>query len=344
VKTAYQARCLFGGVRLRARLWPGQGLDARSSNNMGETMNRINTTSLGLTVLAGIAALAAACSSGGDDDGNDASDGGKASGGNSATAGNATSGGNGNAAGNASTAGNANGGSTTAGTGTGGAGGTKAPSVCDDVTFALPVGEAYIDAFEDEVRLGGWYAFSDTTPADTPAKPERVEGGALETGYAGHLSVSGIKSSKTDGGYGAGFGFGLVDPAKGKCVDITAFKGLSFWAKGTAGADNTLKFQIVAPATQPTDSKPAGDCKPGTACAFAHPAKTIKLTPEWQQYDVKFSELAPAAAFTGIVMGFNMITDGPAYDVSFDEVTFYTDTAPTGPVAPATGEGGAGNQ
>jgi hypothetical protein len=40
-------------------------------------------------------------------------------------------------------------------------------------------------------------------------------------------------------------------------------------------------------------------------------------------------------------MGFNMITDGPDYAASIDEVTFFTDTAPTGPVAPDVGAGGA---
>ncbi|MDF3066943.1 MAG: hypothetical protein K0R38_2544, partial [Polyangiaceae bacterium] len=53
------------------------------------------------------------------------------------------------------------------------------------------------------------------------------------------------------------------------------------------------------------------------------------------------SDLAPAAAYTGKVLGFNMITDGPAYDVNIDEVTFFTDAAPTGPVSPEEGAGGA---
>ena len=309
---------------------------------MGEKMNRTSTTLLTLGTLGALFALGTACSSGGD----------PAAGG---TAGKSTgSGGQGTAGttvipvGGNTTAGNTGmaGSVTSAGTvgiaGSGSGGTTGAPSVCDGKTFALPVGEAYIDNFEMDTRFLGWYAFSDTTPPNMPA-PERLMGmGALSTNYSGHVHATGIKSSKMMG-YGAGFGFGLVDPVKGNCVDISAFKGMSFWLKGTAGADNTLKFQIVAPATQPADSMPVGDCPTSASpCAFKHPAKTITLMPTWTQVIINFADLAPAAAYTGKVMGFNMITDGPDYDVQIDEATFFTDMAPTGPVMPDLGTGGTG--
>lgn len=308
---------------------------------MGEKMNRINTASLTLTGIATIFALATACSSGGDDPDGDNGKAGSSSNGGSAGSGTA---GNGTAGSDAS---GGSGGSGTAGSGaTGGSGGTAgggngSPSVCDDATFALPVGEEYIDNFEDTVRFPGWYAFSDTDPPDEP-QPERVAGGALDTGFSGHVTATGITAS-TMMGYGAGFGFGLVDPLRGSCVDLSAFDGISFWIKGTAGASDVLKFQIVSPATQPTNENPPGDCAPGTACAFKHPAKEITLTPDWSHVVINWTDLAPAAAFTGLVLGFNMITDGPAYDVNIDEVTFFVGDAPTGPVEPATGAGGAGN-
>lgn len=285
-------------------------------------------------------ALGTACSSGGDDSDAAGGSGGSSTAGssNTSTAGSSVvpSAGTGSGGTATGTSGSATGGSASAGTGTGGA---SSPSVCDGMTFALPVGEAYIDNFETDTRFTGWYAFSDTTPPNMPA-PERVMMGAVSTGYAGHVHATGIKSSKAMG-YGAGFGFGLVDPAKGNCVDLSAFDGISFWAKGTAGADNTLKFQVVAPATQPADSMPVGDCpSSASACAFKHPAKTITLTADWSQVVIRFSELAPAAAYTGKVLGFNMITDGPDYDVEIDEVTFFSGTAPTGAVMPDLGAGG----
>ena len=301
-------------------------------------MNRISTTWLTLGTVAGIFALGTACSSGGDD-GDTGGKGGSSSssaGTPAATAGSSVVPVGGSGAGTST---GTSGSTTTAGTGTGGST-TTGPSVCDGKTFVLPAAEAYIDNFETDTRFTGWYAFSDTTPPNMPA-PERVAMGALTTAFAGHVQATGIKSSKAMG-YGAGFGFGLVDPVKGNCVDLTAFDGISFWAKGTAGADNSLKFQIVSPSTQPADSMPVGDCaSSAAACAFKHPAKVITLKADWTQFVIKFSELAPAAAYTGKVLGFNMITDGPDYDVQIDEATFYTGTAPVGAVEPDLGAGGA---
>lgn len=315
----------------------------------------MNRTQIWLTLsgITAIFALATACNSGGGDDDDDGASGkgNTSTGGNTGTAGSGNTSTGGQAIPTAGTTGTGTAGTTgtgtagttgtgTAGAGTGGTTGTGGPSVCDGKTFALPVGEAYIDNFETDTRFTGWYAFSDTTVPNMPA-PDRANTGALTTMYSGHVGASGIKSSKM-GGYGAGFGFGLVDPLKGNCVDLSAFAGISFWIKGTAGADNTLTFQVVSPSTQPSDSMPAGDCVPKTACAFAHPKKSVKLTADWTQIVIKFADLAPAAAYSGKVMGFNMITDGPAYDVNIDEVTFFTDMAPTGPIMPDLGTGGAG--
>jgi hypothetical protein len=321
-------------------------------HDMGEKMKRISSTWLTLGCVAAMFALgSAACSSGGDDD-DDSSSAGKGSGGTSVLPIAGTGGTPATTGGTPATTGGTpattGGVSTTAGTtSTAGTGGGSGKSVCDGApgpmmgTYPLPVGEAYIDNFETDTRFLGWYAFSDTTPPNEP-KPERVmTGGAAATMYSGHMHATGIKSSKAMG-YGAGFGFGLVDPAKSNCIDLSAFKGISFWIKGTAGADNTLKFQVVAPSTQPADSMPVGDCPSSASpCAFKHPAKTIMLTADWKQVIINFADLAPATAYTGKVLGFNMITDGPDYNVEIDEATFFADTAPTGAVMPETGAGGA---
>jgi hypothetical protein len=88
---------------------------------------------------------------------------------------------------------------------------------------------------------------------------------------------------------------------------------------------------------------PAGDCKPMTACAFIHPAKSITLTADWKQFTIPFSELVSAAApFAGKILQFNIITPDEAWDIAVDEVTFYKGTAPTGPVEPPV-EGGGGS-
>ncbi len=308
---------------------------------MGEKMNRKNTASLSLGTIIGLFSLATACASGADDPEGAAGSSGKpgagTTGGASASGGLANTGagavgGASSTAGSQATAGGS-GGSTTAG-----------PSVCDGKTRVLPLAEAFVDNFETATRFDGWYAFSDTTPANLPAI-ERLAGGALDTAQAAHASAEGIKAP-ADEGYGAGFGFNLVNVALENCLDLAAFDGISFWVKGSAGADNALKFQAVVPATQPATEMPPGDCTVVAKC-FLHPAKTVTLTAEWQHVTIAFSDLvAPGAAWTGKILGFNLITTGPDYDASIDEITFYKGTAPVTPVTPTVagegGEGGAG--
>jgi hypothetical protein len=311
-------------------------------------MNR--TSQLTLGTIFTVCALGVACASGGDDDGDNDGKAGSPSGGTNSTAGTPSTGGsNVPIAGTSPTAGT----SPSAGSSTGGtpgAGGTNGgSSICDGMTRALPLAEAYVDNVETDVRWANWYIFSDTTPQHMPPV-ERAEMGALETGYSAHVAATGILPP-TKKGFGAGIGFNLVNPLMEKCLDVSAFDGISFWAKGTSGTMNVVKFQAVAPATQPTDQMPAGDCAPMTACAFIHPAKSITLTEDWKQYAIPFSELVSAAApFAGKILQFNIITPDEAWDIAVDEVTFYKGTAPTDPVEPPVeggggtgGSGGSGN-
>jgi hypothetical protein len=309
---------------------------------MGEKMNRISTLTLG-TIFT-VCALGVACSSGGDEDDGDGKAGSTStSGTGNNTSGASTGGTTGMTAGTTGTTAGTTG--TTAGTtgngGSGTGGTTGGKSVCDTGSRALPLAEAYIDNVESMVRWDSWYAFSDTTPPHTPAK-DRLAMGALETSTSAHVAATGIKSP-TMMGFGAGIGFNLVNAASGEtCLDVTAFDGISFWAKGTSGTANIVKFQAIVPATQPTSEMPPGDCKPMTACAYIHPAKSITLTEDWAHVDIKFSELTSAAGkFAGNILGFNIITPDAAWDIAIDEVTFYKGTAPTTPVEPPV-EGGGG--
>jgi hypothetical protein len=66
------------------------------------------------------------------------------------------------------------------------------------------------------------------------------------------------------------------------CVDVTAFDGVTFWAKAaTAGSKVGVNFVV------PETNMPDGDCT--TAC-YNHPQKQITLTTEWAQYSVTFAQ------------------------------------------------------
>lgn len=209
--------------------------------------------------------------------------------------------------------------------GMGGEGGSSGPpSVCDNNVNEIAADKGFVDDFETDMAFPGWYAFADTAAANFNTIA-REAGGAVMTTMAGHLSATGVKAP-TEGGFGAGVGFGLKD-ATMACAGIAAFDGISFWAKGTAGADNALRFQAVHPATQA--KMDGGDCE--TNC-YNHPGKSITLTPEWKQYTIKWTELAGAVKVDGIILGLNWITPGPDFDIWIDEVTLFSGTAPTGPI------------
>jgi hypothetical protein len=299
----------------------------------GEKMKRISTSALTISAIFGTLALASACSSGdappqsGTPGGTGGAAGSSGSGGASGTGAGATGG----TAGASGTGAGATGGGGSAGTsGSGGSAGTSAaPSICDNNTYELPLAEAFVDDFESATRFAGWYSFADTTTMTAIA---RAAGGALSTAMGAHFVASGIKAP-TAGGFGAGFGFGMKD-GQMRCAGISAFDGVSFWAKGTAGANNALTFQAVLAVTQA--KMDGGDC---TANCYNHPAKAITLTADWKQYTVLWTELAGTHKVSGVILGLNWITPGPALDIWVDEVTLFKGTAPTGPVGMA-GDGG----
>ena len=203
-------------------------------------------------------------------------------------------------------------------------GGPTTPSICDNNIHEITVDNGFIDDFETDKVFPGWYSFADTLDANHK-KIAREASGAVATLMSAHVSATGIKAP-TAGGFGAGFGFGMKDAAM-TCAGVSAFDGVSFWAKGTSAADNALRFQVVVAATQAKAD--GGDCE--TNC-YNHPGKSVTLTADWKQYTIKWADLAGAVKVNGIILGLNWITTGPDYDVSIDEVTLFAGTAPTGPI------------
>jgi hypothetical protein len=202
---------------------------------------------------------------------------------------------------------------TMGGAGTTGAAGTGAPVVtgaCAGKTHKLPA-PPLVYSFEDG-SLTAWYSYKDATAGATLNPTAVVMPGANGTTRAGRLSGTGFQ------GFGAGVGYGLA------CLDAVGYQGISFWARGTSGTDNNIALQVAIPATHAVAD--GGDC--ATRC-FDHPSKRIVLTPNWQQYQVKFSDLTQAgfgnpATYQGIIMALNWVSiAGPNLDFSIDEIAFY---------------------
>ena len=80
--------------------------------------------------------------------------------------------------------------------------------------------------------------------------------------------------------WGANFGTTLG------CTDVSAFDGISFFAKGTSRTDDVLQVIAQVPAAHPAGS--GGDCLEN---CWSHPRAPITLTEGWGHYTLPFGDL-----------------------------------------------------
>lgn len=252
--------------------------------------------------------------------------------GNGGTAGGDSFGGGGNG-GNGGSAGNTG---NVGATGGGGGGGAFAAVACTDPAPAKP--EDLISNFEDgtvgvnqvEGRGGGFYIFNDKQN-DTTAQPFEVK--AINRCEDGASLFSFCTSGSGFMTWGAGFGtdLGLVDPdtMEKSTVDLSAYKGVSFWIARKGATPPTVKFMMPDANTAEEGGKctNAGDASADEKCdPFV---KNIPLSETWTPVTVLFSDLRqggwgkkvaePAAdAVYGIQLQFG---PGVAFDVCFDQLT-----------------------
>lgn len=253
-----------------------------------------------------------------------------AAGNNTGAAGNGT-GAAGNGTGTAGSTGAA--GSSAAAGSSGAAGSSSGPSVCDGAgTHVLTSADGKVDNFEGATLSTGWSTFNDVTPMNSFLMMQ-VAGGALNTGHAGHYAGTGAKTTMM-GGFGVGAIYNeAIDTTAGiYCVDISAFDGITFWAKA-AMAGSKIDVNFVVPETNMVAADPTlggGDC---LKSCYNHPRKTITLTADWAQYSVAFADAAGGSAkVTTRIQELGWLSPDANWDFSLDEIQLYKGTPPTGPV------------
>ncbi len=257
-----------------------------------------------------------------------------------------SSGGSSSSSGSASSSGSSSGTSGGGSASSSGSSGGGTASVCDGAgTRVLTLDGAFIDDFEEPMILPGWSSFNDETPAPNLYRITQVMGGAAGTAHSGEYRGSGAISVAA-GGFGVGTVFNdAIDPANGTyCVDISAFDGVSFWAKSaTAGSTITVNFVLPSTNAISTDNlgRPnGGDCNPKTAQCYDHPRVPVTLTADWAHYTVQFSAATGGSATVGrIIQEIAWLSPDAAWDFSLDEIAFYKGTPPAGAVG--SGSGGA---
>ena len=249
----------------------------------------------------------------------------------------------------AGTTGSGTAGATDAGTtgaagtvGSTGAGGDMPPTtgVCAGAgTRALTIAQGKVDDFEADPILTGWSSFNNLAPAgtDNSIMIMREAGGADGTAFAGHYMGAGAKTPVM-GGFGVGtiYNMAIDMTAMIYCVDISAFDGLTFWAKAGTTALPSAKIGVnfVVPST---NQAPQGDCPTTSTTCFNHPQKQITLTTDWQQYSVAFSAAVGAVGGMPVKVGsviqeLGWLSPDSTWDFWLDEIQLYKGTPPTTPV------------
>jgi hypothetical protein len=120
-----------------------------------------------------------------------------------------------------------------------------------------------------------------------------------------------------------------IDGAGHYCVDVTAFDGVSFWAKAADTTNNHISFNYVIPSMNPTGAS-HGDCTTG---CYNYPRKSISLTTTWTQYTVTFAEATGGGdTVKGVIQEIEFISSDSNWNFSVDEIAFYKGTPPTGAI------------
>jgi len=170
-------------------------------------------------------------------------------------------------------------------------------------------------------RDGYWFTFVDTEGSTIePRGPYQMApggrpagGGLPESHYHAHLSGKLAASGKS---IYAGVGFALSNPKSG--FDLSAAKGIQFWAKGPG----LVRFKTPDLNTDPSGDR-CSDC-------YNDFGADIYLSERWERYTVLFEELeqqpgwgdrAPHVATGGILaVQWQFTTAGADFDFAFDDV------------------------
>ena len=263
--------------------------------------------------------------------------------GGSSNTGGATSTGGSAAAGGTTVAGGAtNTGGTSLGIGgsspsTGGTPATQQPATCPSPAWKGGT-NPIIDDFEDgdggivpvDNRIGWWFAASDGTAGTMTPAPNTTFNpstpGRPNNGYALHVAGSGFTS------WGSLVGTSLVVAKSSQCpFDASAFKGITFWAKGTG----TLRAQVTISATETVAN--GGTCT--AKCDDVHGAP-VRLGAGWQQYSYRWIDLTQQGWGTAVafdpktILAFQLNSpQNTQFDYWIDDVAFLTGdvtSCPTG--------------
>lgn len=162
--------------------------------------------------------------------------------------------------------------------------------------------EHIIDDMEDgndsicrtDGHVGTWFTTNDQSnggiqlpPPLAIVRPEQISDGD-DSLYAIHMSGSGWTN------WGATIGFNIRS-ANAQPYDASAFGAVTFFAKGTVMG----KVRVAFRTRDITPTNLGGTCDTGTGQCFRYHGAELTVTESWQQYRIRFEEIARDEGFTG---------------------------------------------
>jgi hypothetical protein len=179
--------------------------------------------------------------------------------------------------------------------GASGAGGVPPQELVLEPLDDMEDGNAFVLAADE--RNGHWDVSNDGTMGATQTPPaagfvmaEIAESARPDSHFAAYTQGGGFK------GWGAILTVSMItwpDYAQTPTYDASAYGGISFYAKAGADSDSALRVRFVG---AQTDDR-GGQCTPGgditTAC-FDHFFADVKLSQEWQRFDLGFADFRQA--------------------------------------------------
>jgi hypothetical protein len=248
-------------------------------------------------------------------------------------AGGSGAGGSGSGAGGSGAGGSGAGGSGAGGSGAGGTGGPMGTVTIagEDMLDDMDDGDAAVLAQGE--RIGYWYSYNDMTAGGMQTPADGADFTMEDCGFNGkgkcaHVKGMGFKT------WGAGFGFdlnnsGMVGVKKGT-YDLSAYKGIAFWAKSNV----PFKISIALAGVIPVEE--GGTCvmpaMPNVKedCHDTHGKQILRPSAEWTQYVVPFSDLKQPGYGKAVAWDAKQVMSiqfdigmNLTFDVHVDEVGLY---------------------
>ena len=222
-------------------------------------------------------------------------------------------------------------------TGSGGTGGV-APEC--EMQFGPTNPAAFIDDMEDgdpliatvAGRNGSWWVTSDGTAEGTitpvsgaAPPPERILGKRCESEYGMRITGQGFT------GWGANISITFAYDAGFEPIDVSAYRGVMFWAKVGETHRSPVRIQFMDSNTHPDGG--VCDATPGSAeeCYNGWGIDVVPISTAWRLYQIDFSTLSQRAfgyraeAFdpTAVFILDWAVMQNTVFDLWIDDVWFY---------------------